>query len=156
MTSVVSSWCCCCLQGRRFDLVVSGINRGDNCGLHVIYSGTVGAAREAACKVGTQVATGGCCCTPAAGTCWQAAGRVGAWAAFRVCWSAAPESKCHRVLQGTYCRLLQERLNSIAQTGWVGGSACSPENGKTHNCHSQHITACAASAEFCACLSLLC
>jgi hypothetical protein len=30
---------------------VSGINRGDNCGLHVIYSGTVGAAREAACKV---------------------------------------------------------------------------------------------------------
>ncbi|MGQ3393457.1 5'/3'-nucleotidase SurE [Blastomonas fulva] len=34
-----------------FDLVVSGINRGDNCGLHVIYSGTVGAAREAACKV---------------------------------------------------------------------------------------------------------
>jgi hypothetical protein len=35
-----------------FDLVVSGINRGDNCGLHVVYSGTVGAAREAACKVG--------------------------------------------------------------------------------------------------------
>lgn len=34
----------------KFDLVVSGINRGDNCGLHVIYSGTVGAAREAACK----------------------------------------------------------------------------------------------------------
>lgn len=33
-----------------FDLVVSGINRGDNCGLHIIYSGTVGAAREAACK----------------------------------------------------------------------------------------------------------
>lgn len=33
-----------------FDLVISGINRGDNCGLHVIYSGTVGAAREAACK----------------------------------------------------------------------------------------------------------
>ena len=30
--------------------MVSGINRGDNCGLHVIYSGTVGAAREAACK----------------------------------------------------------------------------------------------------------
>jgi 5'-nucleotidase len=36
--------------GGRFDLVVSGINRGDNCGLHVIYSGTVGAAREGACK----------------------------------------------------------------------------------------------------------
>jgi 5'-nucleotidase len=34
----------------RFALVVSGINRGDNCGLHVIYSGTVGAAREGACK----------------------------------------------------------------------------------------------------------
>lgn len=34
----------------RFDLVVSGVNRGDNCGLHVIYSGTVGAAREGACK----------------------------------------------------------------------------------------------------------
>ena len=29
-------------------LVVSGINRGDNCGLHVPYSGTLGAAREAA------------------------------------------------------------------------------------------------------------
>lgn len=40
------------LQGRKFDLVAAGINRGDNCGLHVIYSGTVGAAREAACKVG--------------------------------------------------------------------------------------------------------
>eukprot|EP00775_Hariotina_reticulata_P009562 gene9561-9725_t len=26
------------------------MGRGDNCGLHVIYSGTVGAAREAACK----------------------------------------------------------------------------------------------------------
>lgn len=38
------------LQGVKFDLVASGINRGDNCGLHVIYSGTVGAAREAACK----------------------------------------------------------------------------------------------------------
>lgn len=37
-------------EGGGFDLVVSGINRGDNCGLHVIYSGTVGAAREAACK----------------------------------------------------------------------------------------------------------
>ena len=38
------------LRNPRFDLVVSGINRGDNLGLHVIYSGTVGAAREAACK----------------------------------------------------------------------------------------------------------
>lgn len=38
------------LSNRTFDLVISGINRGDNCGLHVIYSGTVGAAREAACK----------------------------------------------------------------------------------------------------------
>ena len=33
-----------------FDLVVSGINRGNNYGLHVIYSGTVAAAREAACS----------------------------------------------------------------------------------------------------------
>lgn len=41
------------LQDINFDLVISGINRGDNCGLHVIYSGTVGAAREAACKVVT-------------------------------------------------------------------------------------------------------
>lgn len=40
------------LQVTKFDLVVSGINRGDNLGLHVMYSGTVGAAREAACKVG--------------------------------------------------------------------------------------------------------
>ncbi len=39
------------LRNPSFNLVVSGINRGDNCGLHVIYSGTVGAAREAACKV---------------------------------------------------------------------------------------------------------
>ncbi|KAL4430827.1 hypothetical protein ABPG75_006083 [Micractinium tetrahymenae] len=38
------------LRNPGFNLVVSGINRGDNCGLHVIYSGTVGAAREAACK----------------------------------------------------------------------------------------------------------
>lgn len=38
------------LTNSNFDLVVSGINRGDNCGLHIIYSGTVGAAREGACK----------------------------------------------------------------------------------------------------------
>ena len=38
-------------QSQNFDLVVSGINRGDNLGLHVIYSGTVGAAQEAAIKV---------------------------------------------------------------------------------------------------------
>ena len=31
-----------------FDLVVSGVNRGNNYGLHVVYSGTVAAAREAA------------------------------------------------------------------------------------------------------------
>lgn len=36
------------LSVRTFDLVISGINRGDNAGIHVIYSGTVGAAREAA------------------------------------------------------------------------------------------------------------
>ncbi|EFJ20344.1 hypothetical protein SELMODRAFT_14959, partial [Selaginella moellendorffii] len=29
------------------DLVISGINKGSNCGLHIIYSGTVAAAREA-------------------------------------------------------------------------------------------------------------
>lgn len=34
----------------KFDLVVSGINRGNNAGLHVVYSGTVAGAREAACK----------------------------------------------------------------------------------------------------------
>jgi 5'/3'-nucleotidase SurE len=45
--------CLLTCAGPAFDLVVSGINRGDNCGLHVIYSGTVGAAREAACKVGS-------------------------------------------------------------------------------------------------------
>lgn len=39
-------------QVAKWDLVVSGINRGDNLGLRVIYSGTVGAAREAACKAG--------------------------------------------------------------------------------------------------------
>lgn len=37
------------LQTKDFDLVVSGINRGDNAGVHVVYSGTVGAAREASC-----------------------------------------------------------------------------------------------------------
>lgn len=37
------------LSTRDFALIVSGINRGDNAGLHVIYSGTVGAAREGAC-----------------------------------------------------------------------------------------------------------
>jgi hypothetical protein len=42
------------LASPSFQLVVSGINRGDNCGLHVIYSGTVGAAREAACKANAQ------------------------------------------------------------------------------------------------------
>jgi 5'-nucleotidase len=35
------------LTTKDFDLVVSGINRGDNSGIHVVYSGTVGAAREA-------------------------------------------------------------------------------------------------------------
>lgn len=35
------------LSTRTFDLVISGINRGDNAGIHVIYSGTVAAAREA-------------------------------------------------------------------------------------------------------------
>ncbi|KAI5444647.1 hypothetical protein KIW84_013065, partial [Lathyrus oleraceus] len=29
------------------DLVVSGINKGSNCGYHIVYSGTVAGAREA-------------------------------------------------------------------------------------------------------------
>lgn len=33
---------------KKFSLVVSGINRGDNAGYHIVYSGTVGAARQAA------------------------------------------------------------------------------------------------------------
>ena len=37
--------------GVRFDLVISGINRGDNAGLHVVYSGTVAGAREGAMRV---------------------------------------------------------------------------------------------------------
>jgi 5'-nucleotidase len=36
------------LAGQRPDLVISGINRGANCGNNVIYSGTVSAATEAA------------------------------------------------------------------------------------------------------------
>lgn len=36
------------LEGRRPDVVVSGINRGENLGIVVNYSGTLGAAREAA------------------------------------------------------------------------------------------------------------
>jgi len=36
------------LLPRKPDLVISGINRGDNLGIVVYYSGTVGAAREAA------------------------------------------------------------------------------------------------------------
>ena len=36
------------LAGQKPDLVVSGINRGSNCGNNVIYSGTVSAATEAA------------------------------------------------------------------------------------------------------------
>jgi len=34
----------------RFDAIVSGINRGDNAGMHVGYSGTIGAAREASLR----------------------------------------------------------------------------------------------------------
>jgi 5'-nucleotidase len=34
----------------NFEFVVSGINRGDNAGLHVIYSGTVAGAREGAMR----------------------------------------------------------------------------------------------------------
>ncbi len=40
-----------CAQGATpFDVVLSGINRGNNYGLHVVYSGTVAGAREAAAK----------------------------------------------------------------------------------------------------------
>ena len=35
--------------GVDFDCVIGGINRGDNAGRHIIYSGTVACAREAAC-----------------------------------------------------------------------------------------------------------
>ncbi|PNW77438.1 hypothetical protein CHLRE_10g436500v5 [Chlamydomonas reinhardtii] len=48
--SVMLALCSPVFQDVSFDLMISGINRGDNAGLHVIYSGTVGAAREAACK----------------------------------------------------------------------------------------------------------
>eukprot|EP00898_Chlorokybus_atmophyticus_P008251 jgi/Chlat1/8427/Chrsp80S07920 len=34
-------------SGRRPDLVISGMNRGSNAGMNIIYSGTVGGAREA-------------------------------------------------------------------------------------------------------------
>lgn len=66
LATTLPAWCPCChnpvliyipppppphTQNPKFAMVVSGINRGDNMGLHVIYSGTVGAAREAACKV---------------------------------------------------------------------------------------------------------
>ena len=36
------------LQGARPDLVLSGVNRGNNAGENVLYSGTIGAAMEAA------------------------------------------------------------------------------------------------------------
>ena len=36
--------------GAEFDIVLSGVNRGDNAGKHVMYSGTVAGAREAAMK----------------------------------------------------------------------------------------------------------
>ena len=36
--------------GVEFDIVLSGVNRGDNAGKHVMYSGTVAGAREAAMK----------------------------------------------------------------------------------------------------------
>mgnify|MGYP001052370151 CR=1 FL=1 len=37
-------------EKRAFDVVVSGVNRGENCGRHVVYSGTVAAAREGAMR----------------------------------------------------------------------------------------------------------
>lgn len=56
--------CALLFQGQQFDLVVSGINRGDNLGLHVIYSGTVGAAQEAAIKVFLPIAPPNPAATP--------------------------------------------------------------------------------------------
>ena len=35
---------------RAFGVVVAGVNRGENCGRHVVYSGTVAAAREGAMR----------------------------------------------------------------------------------------------------------
>ena len=46
--------------GIRFDLVISGINRGDNLGLHVVYSGTVAGAREGAMRVDAVIAISLC------------------------------------------------------------------------------------------------
>jgi len=43
--------------GVAFDCVIGGINRGDNAGRHIIYSGTVGSAREAACHGLVSIAT---------------------------------------------------------------------------------------------------
>ena len=39
-------------RAKRFDYIVSGVNRGDNLGLHVVYSGTVAGAREGAMRTG--------------------------------------------------------------------------------------------------------
>ena len=36
-------------DARAFDVVVSGVNRGENCGRHVVYSGTVAAGGKARC-----------------------------------------------------------------------------------------------------------
>ncbi len=58
-------------QSQHFDLVVSGINRGDNLGLHVIYSGTVGAAQEAAIKVLFPLAPKSSCHTIPQLACWS-------------------------------------------------------------------------------------
>ena len=42
-----------------FALVLSGINRGDNAGLHVVYSGTLAGAREGAMRGGGDAIDGG-------------------------------------------------------------------------------------------------
>ena len=39
-------------RAKRFDYIVSGVNRGDNLGLHVVYSGTVAGAREGSMRTG--------------------------------------------------------------------------------------------------------
>ncbi|MDR1620122.1 MAG: 5'/3'-nucleotidase SurE [Clostridiales bacterium] len=50
----------CTSLGLHIDLVVSGINHGANLGTHVLYSGTVGAAMEAA--LGGKAALATSCC----------------------------------------------------------------------------------------------
>lgn len=53
-----------CLSNERIDICISGINRGENTGAGIYYSGTVSAARDAAMlyipAIATSLAAGGC------------------------------------------------------------------------------------------------